>query len=295
MRVVRLVQERLRSSRLAKRVLLRGFTVIQWLNHRRTGVIKSIGDVTYELDLNQLIDSSIYFLDAFEPETAGSINRLVSPGDIVLDVGANVGCHSLLISKLVGPSGLVIAFEPTGWAFRKLKRNKDLNTLFCSENLKLEKLVVADRTIERQRVKFKSSWVLFGPPLPAEEEIVDFVTIDDYVEKAGLARVDFIKIDVDGYESKVICGAMQTLRRYQPALILELGAYTIESVGDSLEEIVNCIFSLGYKIICDKNLHVFENTQEVLAAVPPDATINVICLKQGEDILNALINQPLRN
>lgn len=256
---------------------------MRWLNHNRSRVLKSVDGITYELDLNQLIDSSIYFLGAFESETVDLINKLVNLGDIVLDVGANVGCHSLLFSKLVGPMGRVIAFEPTGWAFRKIKRNKDLNSLFLSDNLTLEKLAIADRTIEGQRVKFKSSWLIFGTSLPPEEESVDFITIDDYVEKAGLARVDFIKIDVDGYEAKVIRGAMKTLRVHGPILLLELGSYTLASVGDKLEDLVNYIYDQSYKIFSENNMHLFANSQEVLKAVPPDSTINVICLKLGED------------
>ena len=215
MGLVELTKNLGRNLTFIKPHLLRGYTLLQWMHHRRKKVLRTVDGITYELDLNEVIDSAIYFLGAFEPDTAAAFKRLVRPGDVVLDVGANVGSHSLLFSKLVGPCGRVVAFEPTRWAFRKLQRNKDLNLSFCSENLILEKLVVADHSGISQTIRFQSRWPLFGVSAPSEEEIVDSVTVDDYVENAGLTRVDFLKVDVDGYEYKVIRGA----KRKGPRLV----------------------------------------------------------------------------
>ena len=60
------------------------------------------------------------------------MRKLVSPGSLVLDIGANIGAHTLHLSKLVGPSGRVMAFEPTDFAFRKLRRNLELNPVLAS-------------------------------------------------------------------------------------------------------------------------------------------------------------------
>lgn len=107
-------------------VLGRLYLKYKMTNKNRT-VIATRGGITYELDLNELIDSSIYYEGCFEPLTTAVIDKYVKSGMTVFDIGANIGCHTLRCAKLVGKSGKVIVFEPMSWAFAKLKRNIELN------------------------------------------------------------------------------------------------------------------------------------------------------------------------
>lgn len=278
MGVIQFVRKKGLDLPALKPFLRHGYTFVQWLHHYRKSVVRTVDGVTYELDLNEAIDSSIYFLGAHEPDSLSAIKKLIKQGDTVLDVGANIGFYALLFSKLAGPEGHVIAFEPTARAFQKLKRNKDLNPDVCTRNLALEKIAIADRSVKLQAVEFRSSWRLFGPKAEIEHELVDILTIDEYLEKHGLTRVDFIKVDVDGYEYKVIQGALRTLQLHKPVLMMEFGHYTLEGVGDRLEALVDCLFRLGYAIRRDEEFYLFRDRSEILAAVPPESTINVICL-----------------
>lgn len=259
-----------------KPVLLRVYRFVQWLFHGRHNVIKRVDGIRYQLDLNELIDSSIYFQGAFERESVAAVQRYLKPGDVALDIGANIGCYALLFSKIVGEHGKVVAFEPMGWAWRKLTRNKGLNAF--TTNLVLEKCAVGDRPATAQRVRFRTSWRIFGADDPPQEEVVDVVTLDQYVEEHLLEKVDFIKLDVDGFEYKVVRGGKRTLLKYRPIFMLELGSYTLESTGDRLEDLVDCLYDLGYAILWEKGLYRFKDRAEVTAAVPPDSTINVICV-----------------
>src|SRR5271169_5459592 len=81
----------------------------------------------WHLDLSEGIDFSIYLLGAFERSTVVTLEKLVKSGDVVMDIGANIGAHTLGLARSVGPSGRVFAFEPTDFAFEKLKRNLALN------------------------------------------------------------------------------------------------------------------------------------------------------------------------
>src|ERR1700751_5151651 len=83
--------------------------------------------IRYHLDLNEGIDFSIYLLGAFEPGTQKTLQKLAKPGDVVFDIGANIGAHPLTIAQSVGRSGKVYAFEPADFAFAKLQRNLALN------------------------------------------------------------------------------------------------------------------------------------------------------------------------
>src|SRR5688572_20988587 len=69
--------------------------------------------IRWQLDLREGIDFSIYLLGSFEPATVRAYRRIVKPGQTVLDIGANIGAHTLPLARLVGPGGRVIAFEPT--------------------------------------------------------------------------------------------------------------------------------------------------------------------------------------
>lgn len=255
-------------------VLLRGFHALQWANHWRRNVIKTVGGITYDLDLNEVIDSSIYFLGVYERQTSDNIRALCQPGFVVLDIGANVGCHALPLAKLVGSTGKVIAFEPTSWAFKKLSRNAALNP--WATNLKLENLGVSDSSASSKRISFTSSWRLFGPSWERVEELRDFVTIDRYVQLSGLETVNLIKIDVDGYELKVLRGALQTLKDFHPYLVMELGTYTLEAVGDTLEQLLDLLCTFNYSIREDTG-RLLSDPQEVTAAIPRGSTINVTC------------------
>ena len=77
------------------------------------------GDIVWELDLSEGIDFAIYLRGGFEPETLREYRRIVRAGFVALDIGANIGSHTLPLAQLVGPSGRVYSFEPTDYAFAK--------------------------------------------------------------------------------------------------------------------------------------------------------------------------------
>ena len=83
--------------------------------------------IRWSLDLNEGIDFSIYLIGSFEPRTLRLYRKIIKPGQTVLDIGANVGSHTLPFAKLVGNSGRVVAFEPTAFAYGKLVVNIALN------------------------------------------------------------------------------------------------------------------------------------------------------------------------
>src|SRR5687767_10401878 len=75
----------------------------------------------WNLDLREGIDLSIYLVVKFERDTVRAYQRLLKPGDTVIDIGANIGAHTLQLARCVSPGGRVVAIEPTEYAFGKLK------------------------------------------------------------------------------------------------------------------------------------------------------------------------------
>ena len=108
------------------------------------------------LDLREGIDFSIYILGGFEPSTLRLYNGLVKTGDVVLDIGANIGSHTLPLAKLVGNKGHVYAFEPTDFAFRKLNNNLQLNDALIERVTVFQQMLVFDKNTAIENELFSS-------------------------------------------------------------------------------------------------------------------------------------------
>jgi len=137
-------------------------------------------------------------------------DNIVEPklGDIVFDVGAYVGDTALWFSKAVGPQGKVYAFEPEPSNFAKLKANLERNNV---TNVVPLQLALSENEGE---TKFSGSGGASAIAETASGTIVKVTTLDRFVETNKLPRVDFIKMDVEGHELKVLAGASGTIRTF---------------------------------------------------------------------------------
>lgn len=238
----------------------------------KKSVVATIDGITYQLDLTESIDLCI-LTDSYEPESMRIIPKLIKDGMTVMDIGANVGVYALRLAKLVGEKGRVFAFEPTSYVFPRLIRNIELNNF---NNIISEKIALSDTYAQNQLACIRSSFKVgdscSGNPA---SELISFVTLDDYVRARGIERVDFIKLDVDGYEYKVIRGALEVINKFSPLILLELCPKTLESVGDNIIELVNTLANLRYKFYSVKGLSKFSSADAVIESIPESLWINV--------------------
>src|SRR5262249_54566099 len=146
-----------------------------------------------------------FVLGSFEPSTVAALRRHVKPGATVLDIGANIGAHTLQLARLVGPRGRVLSFEPTGFAFAKLRRNLQLNPRIADRVMALQCfLAAADGSTLPQSVY--SSWSLPRSPAAHEKRLglpmatagARIATLDRVLAEHGAENVDLVKLDVDG-------------------------------------------------------------------------------------------------
>ena len=214
------------------------------------------GDIVWELDLSEGIDFAIYLQGGFEPETLREYRRVVRAGFVVLDIGANIGSHTLPLAKIVGPSGRVYAFEPTDYAFGKQLRNLSLNLELSRRVTAIQAMLAGCRTQEKPQA-IPSSWPLDGV-LEAQLHPINLgrfntlegaqiFRLDDWVAQEQLPRIDFVKIDVDGYEIDVIEGAVETLRRHKPVMMMEFAPDNFSERGRSFTELLDALLALGYR------------------------------------------------
>jgi FkbM family methyltransferase len=235
-------------------------------------VVTEVDGVKFDLDLREVIDSSLYYSGTFEPLAEKMIASIVRPGMMTIDVGANIGYHTFRLAKLVGPQGLVLAIEPTSYAFEKLERNLSLNDF---PNVRLIRAGLSYRDEGDVEVRFRSSYRLDGKD-EVRNEKVRIVTLDTLVKEQSLARVDFIKLDVDGYEVKAFAGAQETLQRFRPPILFELGPEGVRANGDDPEALLKQLWGLGYRL------------QTESGRETPDAASVFAAVQPGEGLINLL-------
>ena len=165
-------------------------------------------------------------------------DSIVEPklGDVVFDIGAYVGDTALWFSKAVGSHGKVYAFEPEPRNFAKLKANLERNKV---TNVIPLQLAVSETEGQMQVASGAGSSVITQTGTGTSVKVT---TIDKFVEANKLPRVDFIKMDVEGYESKVLEGAHETIKTFKPSLAL--CAY---HRGDDLIELPKFLLRLNPK------------------------------------------------
>lgn len=154
--------------------------------------------------------------------------KIVRPGDVVVDIGANIGNHTAFFSKICRASQ-VIAFEPQRQCFSNLLRNVQLNNL---EGVQCFRYGLG-ASAGRAGVQMYKPWNSGGLTLKEDVDgAFEIVTLDSL----SLPRIDVIKIDVEGFQRQVLEGAVETIRRTRPKIVIEMreGIDDVESIHDLL-------------------------------------------------------------
>ena len=181
-------------------------------------------------------------LDLYGEWSPGEIElfeKIVSPGDIVVEVGANIGSHTLRLAQLAGPEGAVLAFEPQRIVFQTLCANMALNSVtnvHCYHNaVGRERGVILVPRLDYHR---RRNYGALALGTFERGERVQVVRLDDF----PLPRCRLLKADVEGMEIDVIQGAVGLIRRLKPILYVENGR------RDRSKMLIRLIDELGYDL-----------------------------------------------
>ncbi|MCM2256347.1 MAG: FkbM family methyltransferase [Vicinamibacteria bacterium] len=244
----------------------------------------------FALDLREGIDFSIWLLGTFEPETVRCYQQLLRPGNVVLDIGANVGAHTLFLARAVGETGRVVAIEPTDYAFSKLSANCALNPELAERIQCVQAMLVASEDGAPETPRLYSSW-----PLAEERELHGIHqgrlmttsgararTLDSVARELALDRVDCIKLDIDGFECGMIRGAGEVLERWHPTIVMELAPYALREQGESLHALLGLLAGHGYALFDMATGEPLSPDAAVLEArIPQGASWNVLARAAG--------------
>lgn len=175
------------------------------------------------------------------------INNLLSPTDIALDVGGNIGTHSIILSKKLF-NGHVYTFEPQSLVFSILQNNLLLN--LC-KNVTSYRFAITDKdhsTISMQPFAFNKKTInnaalqidLFG----AMGDLTLTRTLDSF----NFKKIDFIKMDIQGSELLAIQGGKKLISEQKPIIFIEIEEQYLRDLGSSSKELMETLFSLGYAL-----------------------------------------------
>jgi FkbM family methyltransferase len=211
------------------------------------------GGIAWDLDLTEGIDLYLYLAGRFEWRLSRVLTGLVRPGDTVIDVGANMGAHTLPLARAAGPEGRVIAYEPTAFAYQKLLTNIALNPDLSPRIVPVQAMLVGARSEQVMPTAY-SSWPLVAAgDLHAEHrgramatDGARAITLDDHLRELAIDRIHLVKIDVDGSECSVLRGARGVLGRWRPVLVMEWAPYIHKASGHRLEDCLSVVRELGY-------------------------------------------------
>lgn len=173
---------------------------------------------------------------AHEPHVAAALRAHLEPGDHVLDIGANIGVFTMLAAELVGPGGQVTAVEPIPRNASLIERARRRNGY---PHVRVIRAAASDRAGTLQlRTEASTSNAATpaaaGPRLLSANGVgvhVPAVVLDDVL--AGIARLDLVKIDIEGMEPRALKGFARTLERLRPVLACEFHPWAIERAGET--------------------------------------------------------------
>ncbi len=182
----------------------------------------------------------------------GATLRPLLPRDgIALDIGAHGGQVTRLLADLL-PQGQVVAVEPSSYARSVLRLNLLVrprpNVTVVATALGREPgvAVLATPVKRAGAMGYGAASLAPAPARRAVRELVPVMPLDALVAAMELPRLHLMKIDVEGYETAILQGALGTLRRFRPALVLELARDRLERAGSSPDELWDLLLSLGY-------------------------------------------------
>jgi FkbM family methyltransferase len=209
----------------------------------------------------------------WEPHFEILITNLIKKGDCVIDCGANFGYNSVLMGSIIGNSGKLISIEPQNLIYQQLNGNLILNNIFNSFTYKNIVGDVSDTILELNPVNLSSSWVNIGDTsVGVGGEKINTISIDDL----NLDNLNFIKLDVQGFEYFVLNGASKTISKFFPDIFIEIENHLIEKFGVTSDMIYNKLKSFGYSVYkiqndypCDhictiKNIQIIESLSSQL-------------------------------
>jgi FkbM family methyltransferase len=197
----------------------------------------------------------LYFRGMYEEQVIRKMSGLLHPGMTFLDVGANIGLHTVIAAHKVGKAGAVISIEPQAAVYRELCDNINLNgqqwvsAYRCALGRKNEQRNIYQIN---KRNSGQATLALDISESSCDSESVEVRTLNSVAKEARLGRIDGVKIDVEGAEMEVLLGASEYFEEtgWPRFMLIECIERHLKRFGTSSKEVIEFLSQHHYKIYC---------------------------------------------
>ena len=214
------------------------------------------------------ISSELLMFKTHEPLTTKLLSKELKKGMTCLDVGGNIGYYTLLESNIVGDTGKVIAIEPSPPNFQHLKKNLEIQD---AQNVDAYNFAAGDKDGNVNFLVYQESNGSFTIPdgettdLPGELIKVSAKRMDTFLDDLNVKHVDFVRMDVEGYEYHIIQGMVNTIKSSRPMFQIEVHASLMGKDGTRqfLEEFQKHGYEAKYYVPRDIDLPIIGTMNDV--------------------------------
>lgn len=238
-------------------------------------------DIYWDLNLSEVIDFMIYIFGGFDKKGGKSFGEKLKSNDIIIDVGANVGSFALVVSKYIEDDGRILALEPSAYAYDKFKNNLELNESLAKRIIPIQAFVTRNQYQIPKSIH--ASWNMNskkqrhpnhkGILTPTKGAIG--LSLDQLVDQYSIKKLDWLKVDVDGFEKDVLLGGQHVFEYHKPNVFMELCEYSLLEHSSSVDEILSFLIQFNYHFYSVKGKDFKQDIQAIKRTIPKMGTTNV--------------------
>lgn len=200
-----------------------------------------------------------------EPLTTRLLQKEITEGMVCIDVSGNIGYYAILESKLVGKDGYVIVFEPLQRTYAHLLSNIEQNNIsnikayniaagssnghanfFVTDCSNLCRVVNDVKLGKKKFSSYRDRVDIMKLPKVIDIIRVPLVTLDDFIDKNQLRRVDLVRMDVEGYEYEIYQGMTRTVSKFRPKILVEIHYFDMGT--DKTINLLGKMYEDGYEV-----------------------------------------------
>lgn len=250
-------------------------TLQRWVKPRTGERIERRDGLQWSLNLADFASRELYWYGCVDQWEIHHLLRQAPSAPrmcVFFDIGANMGYYSLKLAKEIGPRFEAHAFEPFPATFERLERNISLNGY--RGNINAHRVGLSDVAgVAGFDVTPKNSGAVSLTEAAAGVDTTPTITLDEFCEREGMLP-DLVKVDVEGFEARVLRGGRKALSEYRPPMVMEFMPPNLRAKGSSPEEVRDLLESFGYRL-----LEIDRDRLAPLARLPQgDEVTNVLCV-----------------
>lgn len=240
----------------------------------REFIVKRQG-LVWRLNPADFMQQSLFWHGCMDSWDLFHLKSRIDAGTVFFDIGSNIGYYSLTIAQALAGQCRINAFEPNPSTFEKLSRNIQSNSM--SAVINAHSVALSDRVETGHLVNCAGNSGASHLSSLAGGVPVAVTTLDAFMERSGMDRLDVVKIDVEGYEIRVLRGAQSTLSRFKPDLLIEFDAPRLRREGATVSNLAGELHALGYDLYQARR----ERLVPVVTLPPFEGPVNIFAFHKA--------------